>query len=290
MPYKNVETLIRAMEHLPGILLAPVQQHCPAARNRTPKAHAGGQRGGVPPWCQRPEYQELLRRATALVSLSRAEGYGLPLVEAMSVGTPVVATDMPIFREVGAARFPMWTPQDPQDCCARGDANSQILTTWHAASRQHWNRAQTIPGKPRARQLLDLAESVMENAKKRRSTGTILGGARPRARGRCMEGEPRLALPVPRANRCALRWGKPRFVNSEEPLLIFYLLPSSVAQLAEHSTVNRRVTGSSPVGGAQIRIPVLIRGRGFLSLSDLIPWVYIFRVRELGLARVIALV
>lgn len=26
---------------------------------------------------------------------------------------------------------------------------------------------------------------------------------------------------------------------------------SSIAQLAEHSTVNRRVTGSSPVGGAQ---------------------------------------
>lgn len=27
---------------------------------------------------------------------------------------------------------------------------------------------------------------------------------------------------------------------------------SSIAQLAEHSTVNRRVTGSSPVGGAKL--------------------------------------
>ena len=30
------------------------------------------------------EYEALLARTTALVSLSRAEGYGLPLVEAMS--------------------------------------------------------------------------------------------------------------------------------------------------------------------------------------------------------------
>lgn len=30
---------------------------------------------------------------------------------------------------------------------------------------------------------------------------------------------------------------------------------SSIAQLAEHSTVNRRVTGSSPVGGAVFKAP-----------------------------------
>ena len=30
---------------------------------------------------------------------------------------------------------------------------------------------------------------------------------------------------------------------------------SSIAQLAEHSTVNRRVTGSSPVGGAATPVP-----------------------------------
>src|SRR5699024_9701646 len=40
-----------------------------------------------------------------------------------------------------------------------------------------------------------------------------------------------------------------------KPCVSFYPLPSSVAQLAEHSTVNRRVTGSSPVGGAKAKIP-----------------------------------
>ena len=42
---------------------------------------------------------------------------------------------------------------------------------------------------------------------------------------------------------------------------------SSIAQLAEHSTVNRRVTGSSPVGGADNLPPSTDEyagGRGFL--------------------------
>src|SRR4051794_2691089 len=33
---------------------------------------------------------------------------------------------------------------------------------------------------------------------------------------------------------------------------------SSVAQLAEHATVNRRVTGSSPVGGAKLLVEGLV--------------------------------
>jgi glycosyltransferase involved in cell wall biosynthesis len=42
----------------------------------------------------------LLRNARALLAPSFAEGYGLPLVEALELGVPVVASDLPIFREV----------------------------------------------------------------------------------------------------------------------------------------------------------------------------------------------
>lgn len=39
--------------------------------------------------------------ATALVFPSVCEGFGLPLVEAMAAGTPVIASDIAVFREVG---------------------------------------------------------------------------------------------------------------------------------------------------------------------------------------------
>lgn len=42
-----------------------------------------------------------LASARALLFPSHAEGYGLPLMEALQAGTPVIASDLPIFREIG---------------------------------------------------------------------------------------------------------------------------------------------------------------------------------------------
>ena len=52
-----------------------------------------------------PELAIVMRGAAALVMPSRAEGFGLPVAEAMSVGTPVVCSDLPALVEVagGAA-------------------------------------------------------------------------------------------------------------------------------------------------------------------------------------------
>jgi glycosyltransferase involved in cell wall biosynthesis len=41
------------------------------------------------------------RRAAVLVLPSEREGFGLPLIEAFACGTPVVASDLPVLREVG---------------------------------------------------------------------------------------------------------------------------------------------------------------------------------------------
>jgi glycosyltransferase involved in cell wall biosynthesis len=51
-------------------------------------------------WVEKPELAELYRRAAALVLPSRFEGFGVPVVEAMASGTPVVVSDDPALREV----------------------------------------------------------------------------------------------------------------------------------------------------------------------------------------------
>lgn len=45
---------------------------------------------------------DVLKGARALLLPSFAEGYGLPLAEALSHGTPVICSDLPVFHEVGA--------------------------------------------------------------------------------------------------------------------------------------------------------------------------------------------
>lgn len=55
------------------------------------------------PRLERRALASLYRRATMLVMPSAAEGFGLPVVEAMACGTPVIASDLPVLREVGGA-------------------------------------------------------------------------------------------------------------------------------------------------------------------------------------------
>lgn len=52
------------------------------------------------PGCDDAALATWLRHAQALLFPSFAEGYGIPLVEALSLGTPVIASDLPVFREL----------------------------------------------------------------------------------------------------------------------------------------------------------------------------------------------
>lgn len=75
----------------------------------TPAYRARAERLGIShrvvelPALDRETLAAVYRRAILLISTSEREGFGLPVAEALAAGTPVVATDMPVFREVGGS-------------------------------------------------------------------------------------------------------------------------------------------------------------------------------------------
>lgn len=108
MPYKDVETLVRMAAHLPHHELHLVSPISDSRRRELTDLAPNAQlifHNGL----DDDAYRNLLREATALVHASRAEGYGLPVMEAMSAATPVVCSEIPIFREV-AAQSALYVP------------------------------------------------------------------------------------------------------------------------------------------------------------------------------------
>ncbi len=78
---------------LPLVVVGPEKEPALAKELRRRGADVRG-------YVSRDELVELYRGAAALVLPSRYEGFGLPVLEAMASGTPVVATDEAALREV----------------------------------------------------------------------------------------------------------------------------------------------------------------------------------------------
>lgn len=100
MPYKDVETLIAGMAELHGYRLHLLSRISSARETQLRALIPAG--ADVVFWngISDANYYGLLRHAAALVTASHDEGFGLPVIEAMNAGTPVVCSELDIFREV----------------------------------------------------------------------------------------------------------------------------------------------------------------------------------------------
>ncbi|GAA2084438.1 hypothetical protein GCM10009840_21600 [Pseudolysinimonas kribbensis] len=158
MPYKNVETLARALHELPGYRLHLLSRIPSAARSRL-EALAPAGALVVHDGTSEEEYRALLLSARALVTASRDEGFGLPLVEAMVLGTPVVVSDIPIFREIGGDAA-LYAPADDPAGFAAGIRRLEDPDEWRVRSAASVLQAAHFDWDRSAAALLELMESL----------------------------------------------------------------------------------------------------------------------------------
>ena len=158
MPYKNVETLARALQELPGYRLHLLSRISSGDRSRL-ESLAPADALVVHDGTSEDDYRALLATATALVTTSLDEGFGLPLVEAMALGTPVVVSDIPIFREIGGDAA-LYVPAKDASAVASAIRSLEDPAEWVARSTASRARAAQFSWDRSARTLLATLEGL----------------------------------------------------------------------------------------------------------------------------------
>ena len=132
-PHKNLERLVDAMAHLVSqgaaegvdlVLAGASREKSAALCERATRRGIGGRVRALG-WLEHEDLRALLPLATVFVFPSLVEGFGLPPLEAMASGVPVVAAGIPALQEVcgGAARH-----VDPLDVESIAAGIAAVLT------------------------------------------------------------------------------------------------------------------------------------------------------------------
>lgn len=121
-PYKNVTIILQALKTLPKEvkLFAPSAQNKFLERLKEKAKELGvGNRVIFPGYVEDRELAAIYQSAGCFIFPSLAEGFGLPGLEAMSLGLPVVASDIPVFKEVYGDAAVYFDPKDATDLAGR---------------------------------------------------------------------------------------------------------------------------------------------------------------------------
>lgn len=117
-PRKNIGRLVQAYEALPDKLRSNcslvLAGGADSAVFRQSQPLGGGGGIVVLDYVSDEDLWSLYHRAAALVAPSLDEGFGLPLVEAASMGTPLVVSDISVFRWIARESALYFDPRDVQ--------------------------------------------------------------------------------------------------------------------------------------------------------------------------------
>jgi alpha-1,2-rhamnosyltransferase len=78
------------------------------------------------------------RHAKALLTTSLAEGFNLPIIEALTRGCPVYASDLPVHREVGGTRVSYFSAHSPMGLCELIRQDARLGNEQQPPSPFHW--------------------------------------------------------------------------------------------------------------------------------------------------------
>jgi len=152
--YKNVEVLIQATAMLPNKTLVLLSRLNSKKRSELQKlADRVGAKVQFENGVTDIEYSEWLGQAFALVSASKDEGFGIPLVEAMSQGLPVIVSDLPIFREVAGEAGVFFDNLAPEQFAA-GVIGLSNEKTWSGYSEKAIKQSAKFSWQHSAKELL----------------------------------------------------------------------------------------------------------------------------------------
>ena len=147
-PRKNVETLVSACERLwarrrarPDLVLAGGAGWKSSGLARKIARSPFRDKIHTPGYASRSAALELYRAAEAFVYPSLAEGFGLPVAEAMACGVPVVASDIDALREVAGDAAILVAPRDPAAFAHEIERALEDESARHALSEAGLRRA-----------------------------------------------------------------------------------------------------------------------------------------------------
>jgi glycosyltransferase involved in cell wall biosynthesis len=107
------------------------------------------------------EYQQVLDGSFALLSASKDEGFGIPLIEAMSRAIPVIVSDIAIFKEVAGSAGSYFENTNVADLVST-IRDLEDSSRWAEASAKSLIRSQLFTWDKSATKLLEVVRGLSD--------------------------------------------------------------------------------------------------------------------------------